>query len=1309
MDRRLKSGDMRTYLTVPIDCDWIDAFESISTGRIYTKWGNIRQLQCDHLLPVLFSIIFNIVHVEELYNFLEGPLNSSKGERIPKIRLEKTSNRDPNEYLRDSKSRKHVNIASQTARSSKSNNASLNRMRITNVSKPSSGQFGAAKTTQIEDILSRFQEQEEDFYDHDQVHKNIGYYVYLDSDFIYNENFETEIKIGKKINQSLQHNHPHVSVEDFLLKRFKPLIDFFNKLVGKGKKNIPDILSYDEYIELQTKKNIPDHLWVRVESRSQPGQIYWGRKDGKITQFERPTGLTIDNWEPDTSEEKISKKQSRKKQLKNIDEKVNQMFVKSESGTRHTFEERYVKYIDYLITIYDKILENNHTEQFETDNEKLDQVKDIASKRFKLIKEFFKSNKSEIDNKLNRLKKNIPEIKKLINISGPPSRTIPKFEYIIYQNELNEHLVNKDYRCKLTFIEKRQEKKDYYQKFIDIWNLTLKENYLDFQFDNNNWMENPNNNAKMNYLGISHSEFYKSRNNNLFVYRDKKYEDFFNNKINWLIDVINAGDKRLELEMARHDSKQPYLPPWSKKQIEERKRKLERNKRLLKEVKGKFIALQKRELYIPIKLKSFGKDVNDRFGYIVEYNYIPLNKKIEEIDVEFEEYENEESDEYINFLNNYPYSDSPSPPNISEIGNFIQFDNKIPSYPTESGTNHFKDWRYRPTINKICTNEQKQICDKLKQMRETIPGIVENDFPAVYGKDYGTATYGTFSFNAQWGSSKKFPKWLKDVAISQIKFKKYLEKDIKTLEEKTSTDKTQDDFRKDIAMKRTEYDIDKIDDDLIRKLEEVINEIEIKKRSKKRETGVEYIAPIDDDTDNNDKNDDDDNNDDDDDDNDDNNNNDDDDNDDDDNNNDEVENIHPPDDDNNNDNDNNNDDDNNNDEVENIHPPDDDNNNENMDASDKEFEKDLKKLYEDAEYTGIPPLIYAAGISEGVKYIESLLEKGERFDDKTRAGLNVLHICTGANGELKFLVTFLKIIGFEKGRELVKQGDNKEVTPLERANKEKGNASHDTIKKLYIALDENNKSKYDELIDDAEQEIEHSNMKKPRISTPVQTQTIGDWRTDENGQYNDSLSVDEKNRFLDKHADLQQFAYRLPETRDNPMGDDDVPMDEPALAQPPPMTEEGEIPARTREDDPLDLDRYLNATKDTPIDDDDVAMTELPNSDSDIHSPAAPPVFPSEDESDDMAVDRAELLRPAPYWPSDDEEDPDARLTVGDQLEDSSTSSTTPEQRRALFRVTRPRKRSRSSSGGKKYTRRRVKKSSKKKLGYKLRNTRKQK
>ena len=168
------------------------------------------------------------------------------------------------------------------------------------------------------------------------------------------------------------------------------------------------------------------------------------------------------------------------------------------------------------------------------------------------------------------------------------------------------------------------------------------------------------------------------------------------------------------------------------------------------------------------------------------------------------------------------------------------------------------------------------------------------------------------------------------------------------------------------------------------------------------------------------------------------------------------------------------------------------------------------------------------------------MEKGERFDDKTRAGLNVLHICTGANGELKFLVTFLKIIGFEKGRELVKQGDNKEVTPLERANKEKGNASQDTIKKLYRALDENNKSKYDELIDDAEQEIERSNMKILRVSTPVQTQTIGDWRTDENEQYNDSLSVDEKNRFLDKHADLQQFAYRLPETRDNPMGDDDA-------------------------------------------------------------------------------------------------------------------------------------------------------------------------
>ena len=79
-----------------------------------------------------------------------------------------------------------------------------------------------------------------------------------------------------------------------------------------------------------------------------------------------------------------------------------------------------------------------------------------------------------------------------------------------------------------------------------------------------------------------------------------------------------------------------------------------------------------------------------------------------------------------------------------------------------------------------------------------------------------------------------------------------------------------------------------------------------------------------------------------------------------------------------------------------------------------------------------------------------------------------------------------------------------------------------------------------------------------------------------------------------------------------------------------------------------------------------------------------------EDESDDMDVDRA--AAPAPTAPSRAYRNAEGEIIV-----------------RLRRPPTRPRKRSRSSSGGKKYTRRRVKKSSKKKLGYKLRNTRKQK
>ena len=101
----------------------------------------------------------------------------------------------------------------------------------------------------------------------------------------------------------------------------------------------------------------------------------------------------------------------------------------------------------------------------------------------------------------------------------------------------------------------------------------------------------------------------------------------------------------------------------------------------------------------------------------------------------------------------------------------------------------------------------------------------------------------------------------------------------------------------------------------------------------------------------------------------------------------------------------------------------------------------------------------------------------------------------------------------------------------------------------------------------------------------------------------------------------------------------------------------------------------------------------------------ASPVVSSEDESDDMALDRAELQRAATRWPSDDEED---------QLEDSSTSSDSDSGNEwFVVKSSVPpqsnKRRKLKKEGGKKYTRRRVKKSSKKKLGYKLRNTRKQK
>tara|TARA_B100000965_G_scaffold298702_1_gene257045 strand:+ start:8405 stop:11014 length:2610 start_codon:yes stop_codon:yes gene_type:complete len=80
---------IREALKVPLLCDGkLTTQPSISTGIYYKpvtqKWG-----QCDHLLPVLFSLVFNIAHKETEYQLLEPKINREiKSNYVPEISID---------------------------------------------------------------------------------------------------------------------------------------------------------------------------------------------------------------------------------------------------------------------------------------------------------------------------------------------------------------------------------------------------------------------------------------------------------------------------------------------------------------------------------------------------------------------------------------------------------------------------------------------------------------------------------------------------------------------------------------------------------------------------------------------------------------------------------------------------------------------------------------------------------------------------------------------------------------------------------------------------------------------------------------------------------------------------------------------------------------------------------------------------------------------------------------------------------------------------------------------------------------------
>ena len=85
-DKSFKSHILRQFLEVPERCDHFEPpIYSIGTGITYKAMGDIKKLECDHLLPVVFSIVFNVSHERHLYSFLEKKINNFKSDKLPEI------------------------------------------------------------------------------------------------------------------------------------------------------------------------------------------------------------------------------------------------------------------------------------------------------------------------------------------------------------------------------------------------------------------------------------------------------------------------------------------------------------------------------------------------------------------------------------------------------------------------------------------------------------------------------------------------------------------------------------------------------------------------------------------------------------------------------------------------------------------------------------------------------------------------------------------------------------------------------------------------------------------------------------------------------------------------------------------------------------------------------------------------------------------------------------------------------------------------------------------------------------------------
>ena len=84
---------IREALKVPLLChDEVITEPSISTG-IYYKAVQAIKFDCDHLLPVLFSLVFNIAHKKTEYQLLETKINRQiKKNYVPEISFDNSDN-----------------------------------------------------------------------------------------------------------------------------------------------------------------------------------------------------------------------------------------------------------------------------------------------------------------------------------------------------------------------------------------------------------------------------------------------------------------------------------------------------------------------------------------------------------------------------------------------------------------------------------------------------------------------------------------------------------------------------------------------------------------------------------------------------------------------------------------------------------------------------------------------------------------------------------------------------------------------------------------------------------------------------------------------------------------------------------------------------------------------------------------------------------------------------------------------------------------------------------------------------------------